>query len=82
MLAAMRRASSRLAARSMGFVILVICGDPVLGDGFLYGSKIELLIADHFARQVLQSVLGLGIPRDAARFPDPEGRPGQTRLPA
>lgn len=48
-LTAIRRASSQSAGPSMGFVVFVIGGDPVLGDSFLHGSKIELLVADHFA---------------------------------
>ncbi len=46
----------------MSFVVFVIGGDPVLGEGFLRGGKIELPIADHIAHEAFQSVVGLGIP--------------------
>jgi hypothetical protein len=77
MLAAMRRAFVAVGGPSMCFPDFVILGDPILRDGFLRHSKIELLIADHFADQVLQSILGLGIPRrfdGAARLRPKIGR--------
>jgi hypothetical protein len=49
-------------AWSMRLVVFMIRGNPVLGEGFLRGSKIELPISDHVAHEPLQSVLGLGIP--------------------
>ena len=46
----------------MGFVLFVIGGDPVLGDGLLSSADLKLLGADHIADEMFRSILGLGIP--------------------
>ena len=47
---------------SMGFVILVIGSDPILGERFLCDGDVELPGADHVAYQALQAILRLGVP--------------------
>jgi len=56
------RREAALGLRSMGFVVFVISGNPVLGDGFLRGRNIKLAAANHVAHDPFQPILGLGIP--------------------
>ena len=54
--------SSFRRAPLMSFVVFMVGSDPILGEGFLRGTDVELPGADHVAHEPLQPILSLSVP--------------------